>query len=176
MHLFLRKQRTKKGQQIMSIPFGLIFSIILIIAFLVTAALVIKHFLGLKECTEIGSFIRDDLERTVDDVWRSTSRTEYLTINIPSGIEKICFVNLSEPATPHNRAVYDEMRRYRTQNPNVLFYPPEASCDLQYFKLAHIDIERIISTENPYCIDNKGTPKIKVEKGFYDSLVSIERA
>ena len=61
----------KRGQ--IDISFGMIFSIILIIAVVGVAFYVINNFIELKKCTEIGLFY-DDLKKYIDEAWQSTMR------------------------------------------------------------------------------------------------------
>jgi len=50
LHYILPKQ--KRSQQILGLSFGMIFSIFLIIFFIMIAFIVIKQFLGVQDCTK----------------------------------------------------------------------------------------------------------------------------
>ena len=79
----------KKGQ--MKLSFGMIFSIILIIVFLVVAFYAIQKFLVLQKDIVYKQFI-DDLNADVYEKWKSTQGSEVITYKVPSSIESICFV------------------------------------------------------------------------------------
>ena len=163
----------KKAQQTMGMPFGVIFSIILIVVFIITAGIVVKHFLGLQKCSEISIFLKD-FQDEFDKVWQSSSTEKTFAIGLPSAITEVCFTNMTLPLT--NNKYSDVKTRYGFYNPNFFFYPPEKACQIPYYNIKHINITSITNGENPYCIKNENNPKMKISKGFYESLVRIEKA
>ena len=167
------KLMNKKAQQTMGMPFSVIFSIILIVVFLVVAGIVVKHFLDLQKCSEISIFLKG-LQDDVDKVWQSSAREETFAAGLPSAIKEVCFTNFTEALT--NNKYSDVKIRYGFYNPNFFFYPPEKACEIPYYTIKHINITNMITGNNPYCIKNENNPKIKISKGFYESLVRIEKA
>ena len=87
--------KNKKGQEVLGLSFGIIFSIILIVFFIVIAGIVIKSFLGAQDCARLGIFI-DRLEKDVDKSWNSPSDSHTFKGDLPSKIDYICFGNLTE--------------------------------------------------------------------------------
>ena len=85
----------KKSGQV-KLSFGMIFSIILIIIFLVFAFYVIGKFLDMKGSVEAGKFI-GSLQTDVDKMWKSSQGSQELEYSVPSGIEQVCFADISEP-------------------------------------------------------------------------------
>jgi hypothetical protein len=163
-----------KKAQVMGMPFAVIFSIILIVVFLVVAGIVLKHFLGLAKCSEIGIFMGDFQDR-VDAVWKSSSRSEVFNIALPGAIKEICFVDFNK--TLNNPKYSEVSRRYSFYNPNFFFYPPEKACEISYYTFKHINVSQAVEANaNPFCIENNEGAKIKISKDFYESLVRLEKA
>ena len=79
----------KRGQ--MHLSFGMIFSIILIIAFVAFATYGILKLLAFQQDAKYHQFI-DDLSSDIDKVWKSSQGSQEFTYSIPSSISGICFV------------------------------------------------------------------------------------
>jgi len=156
-------------------PFGVIFSIILIAIFLVVAFMVIKHFLSLQKCSEISIFMKS-FQENVDEVWKSSSRTKTMDVILPGVIEEVCFVDFNSTLTRDVSKYADAKSRYAFHSPNFFFYPPERACGVSYYSFKHINMTQTISDNgNPFCLKNDGTEKISISKGFYESLVKLGR-
>ena len=67
--------KSKRSQETLGIGFGVIFSIILIVFFIVIAGIVIKSFLDIKKCAELGIFV-DRFGSEVKKTWKPKYRTE----------------------------------------------------------------------------------------------------
>ena len=87
-----------RSQQTMGLPFGVIFSIILIVVFIVIAFIAIRHFLDIEGCAGVGQFY-EELQRKVDEAWVSQSSEFDVEINLPGGIDKVCFADLNVERT-----------------------------------------------------------------------------
>ena len=118
----------KKAQQSMSLPFGMIFSIFLIVIFIITAIWGIKYFLNVGDCSKVGYFY-ENLQREVDRAYQSQSSDHFCGFNnlddsvecqfiLPSGVEKICIGNLSEPITA-NVNDYNQISIYDYEDANT---------------------------------------------------------
>lgn len=165
--------KNKKAQGIFGISFGTIFSVILIVFFIVIAFIVIKSFLNTQKCARIGIFI-DNFENEVKDAWNSQSSSFESSGNLPSNLDYVCFANLSENFNGDNFDIENEIGLYQGQNANLFLYPNKNTCNMPYHNIEHLDIEKITALKNPYCIVvNKGKIKIQIEKGFNDALVSL---
>jgi len=146
------KMENKRGQ--INLSFGMIFSIILIIAFVVFAFYAIKMFLGLQESAKIAKF-RENLQEDVDDLWKGTQGIQKVTYTVPNKIHKVCF------------------KRWQFEN---LILEPKDTIDIQPVNISNINIARITDGENPYCFDNKNEKvEMILKKGFGEDLVMIER-
>jgi len=166
----------KKGQEVMGMSFGVIFSIIIIIAIIGVAAYAIVHFIGLKKCADTGFFYRD-LQDEINRAWTAgTGRyVDAITIAAPSGITHFCFGNLSFTSTlPPFIPQQTELKRL-TQfglEGNAFLYPPNEACDgeLFYFNLEHAD-----AGDTFFCIlkDSDGKITATIHKEPSDRLVTV---
>ncbi|MCK4649917.1 hypothetical protein KAT36_01665 [Candidatus Pacearchaeota archaeon] len=160
----------KRGQQTMGMPFGMIFAIFLIVVFVVIAFVAVGYFLDIGRSASVGLFY-DELQTAVDDAVRGQSSERSFDVDLPSGIEKVCFANLSGMIT-NPGADYDAIRNYDVYDANVFLVPPEYAQNMQWKRIDRINVTRITQVENPYCVEVEDGLKIK--KGFYDRLVFIE--
>lgn len=162
----------KRAQQTMSLPFGMIFSIILIVIFIVVAFIAVKSFLDLGKTSSIGLFYKE-LQDVVDDAWQSQSSQKNFKVDLPGGVKKICFANLSQKARG-SKEVLEEYKEIEFLDPmaNTFLIPLEAAQGLEYKNIKHLNIEKITKDKNPYCIGSENDLLIK--KDFYDKFVTIE--
>ena len=86
----------KRGQ--FQIAFGMIFSIILIVAFIVVAIIAINTFLGVSCSIETGSFI-NDLDNEINRIYKGAgeSTTKEFKIN-GCDFEYVCFYDVDSDA------------------------------------------------------------------------------
>ena len=156
----------KKGQ--LHLSFGMIFSIIIIIAIIGVAIYFISNFLGTTKCVEVG-FFYDNLKTHIEKAWRSTIHQDTFADSLPSEIELVCFGNFTQTPLNEYKDEYEYLKR-RYFDKNLFLYPPQKACDgeLSSFSLDHI------KTNNFFCVPVKeGKAQIKTEKGNFDSLVTI---
>jgi hypothetical protein len=160
----------KRGQQAIGMSFGMMFAIFLIIVFVVIAFIAVNSFLDLGGSASVGLFY-DELQETVNDALRSQESNRNFVLNLPSGVEKICFGNLSASITNPGED-YDSIRDYEVYDANTFLLPPEKASGMQWKEIDRIDIAKITETKNPYCVDvDVG---LMIRKEFYDRLVWIE--
>jgi len=165
--------KNKRGQHIFGISFGTIFSVILIVFFIVIAFIVIKSFLNTQKCARIGIFV-DNFENEVKDAWNSQSSSFKSSGTLPSNIDYVCFANLSADFNGDNFDIENEIGLYQGQNANLFFYPKKNTCNMPYHNIGHLNIGKITDLKNPYCIAvDDGKIIINIEKGFNDALVSL---
>ena len=172
----------KRGQEILGLSFGAIFSIIIIIAIIGVAFFAIAHFLSLNNCTQVGLAFRE-FQDEIDNAWTSGIYRDNFEIILPSsgilnsGIEYVCIGELSsslEPAT--SPLVKQGIEDYITSQQNNFFlYPPDRACDgeLDSFNLAHAKTK----DGNFFCVKvEKGKAIVKLEKTVTDDSVKVSRA
>ena len=160
----------KKGQQVMGLPFGMIFAIFLIIVFIVIAFIAVKGFLDIGRISSVGMFY-NELQDSVDNAMSGQSSEANFDIDLPTNIEQVCFANLSARIT-NSGSEHDAIKDYDVYIANVFLVPPEYAQGMQWKLIKYINITKITIDKNPYCVNvNDG---LKIKKGFYDKLVWVE--
>lgn len=149
--------------------FGMIFSVFLIVVFIVVAFIAIKSFLDIQRTSDAGLFYRE-FQEAVDDSWAGQASEFKFKIDLPSKVEKLCFANLSAKITGSSND-YLQLRNYDVYEANVFLIPPGDFQGLEHKWINHLDIEKITLEKNPYCVDASGSLSIK--KDFYDKLVYV---
>ena len=140
----------KKGE--MQLSFGMIFSIILIVVFIAFAFWAIGKFLNMQKNVQIEQFSAD-LQSDVDKMLSSTSGSKEENYTLPKNIESVCFVD----------------REYE----NLIFH---SSKPVDGKKIEHIDVEKILEQEEPFCIENEDNKvSLILEKNYGESLVTISK-
>jgi len=135
---------SKKSQ--MEISFGMIFSIILIIAFIGFAIFGIVKFLSFQKEVQIKKFV-NDFQNDVDELWWQDfgNRNEYYLV--PNNVQKICLEN----------------------DGDLKIYSKDGDILSEIYKIKHLKI-----IENSKCIDKESNKiNIKIEKKIGESLVGI---
>lgn len=160
----------KRGQ--FQISFGMIFSIIVIIAILGVAFYVLKNFLQTSQCAEIGLFY-EGLKDHVDKAWQSTFHKDAFRGTLPRGIEFVCFGTAEQTPQREDRDLHRELTLRARDEENVFLAPREKACDasLASFSLKHA------KTEEFFCvpvIDHE--IEIKTKKESVDALVTVSGA
>jgi len=169
----------KRGQEAIGMSFSTIFSIILMVVFITVAIFVIYKFIEYKRCTEIGLFI-EDLGEEIETAWKSEKHVNTLERSLPGNLDYVCITNLSDnfKGTPGSieETIYDEIDYYyEFEVSNLFFYPFENSCGLQH-ELENIDLGKITSAENPYCIpvDGKVEIEVSINRRNGETLVNLK--
>jgi hypothetical protein len=164
------KRMERKAQ--LQLSFGMIFSIIIIIATIATAFYVISYFLNMNRCTQVGLFY-NTLNDEVNKCWEGDFCQKVLTQAIPKPVEKVCFGNFSQTYQKVDDVQFEYLKRFWRQDKNVFLYPASSSCDsnLAFYKLAHV------RTDEFFCAPVKsGKITIKVIKTNLEPLVKLARA
>lgn len=173
--------KKEKKAQILGLPFSMIFSIILIVFFIIIAIVAIFIFWNpskdkctISDETQEGMF-RQDLQDAVNDAWDSDRSERNFSISLPGKIDYVCFLDTSRRESGKYRNFYENLTVYkRDENGNLFFYPVKSACeDFRGIEIQHINITAITSRDNPYCIPNKKA-SLTIEKGFYEGLVRIK--
>jgi hypothetical protein len=174
----LKKINSSKRAQggVFGMSFGMIVSIIMIVFFLGAAFYAIRVFLEIQKSMMIGSFL-NELQSKIDEAWNAEKVSYYANFSLPSGIEYICFINLtaimpSKDANTADRSVWDYI--HATSIPpsknNLYLYSPTKNYDLKWKTINHIDL----SGKNPKCIKVvRGIVSIKIERTFENPRVKV---
>tara|TARA_Y100000310_G_scaffold341719_1_gene441775 strand:+ start:1011 stop:1637 length:627 start_codon:yes stop_codon:yes gene_type:complete len=150
---------------------GLIISIIAIILGIVSLVffiLSIEKFKGIEKSANVAIFY-SELQSEINKAWQSQNSEFDFEIDLPSEINKICFVDFSSEITI--QSYYNQIQNYKNSGANFVLIPPEKT-DMPQTTLQHIDIGKITKIKNPYCKSASGN--IKIKKAFTDALVTIE--
>jgi len=172
------KKRGKKAQQVFGMSFSMILSILLIAVFIAVAFFAIRHFLEIKKCAEIGTFL-EDFQDEIDRAWKSQTTEFVFKRTLPSKIQYVCFADLNKEQKgnikdKNGESIYTELSKNAIYDHNLFFYPRRGVGDcLASTKILHINITGLT---NPYCIEifNKGI-NIQIKKDFFDALVKVSR-
>ena len=159
----------KKGQ--IQISFGMIFSIIIVIATVAVGFYVINYFLDMSSCTKTSLFL-DSLTNEVDKAWTGDKTQTVFKGNLPSGITYVCFGNLS--ASSGGDAGTDkmllELKDYGASDKNLFIYPPKKACEQAFYDLKHARFD------NFFCVPVKsGEVNVKLLKTSTEALVSLNK-
>jgi len=172
--------KTKKAE-VFGMSFSMIFSILLIVFFIVVAFIGFRSFFKWQKNSQIAMFV-DDIEFRVDEVWKSDLGAS-INFNsvLPSEIKYVCFMNLrndSFGANAKEEEIFNEMksklaiRKIKVED-NIYFY--YTGVELELNSKASKELKYInLQTKNPICvkiINNKFS--IKLEKNTYSPLVNI---
>lgn len=171
----MRKGLIKKNSGQMKLSFGMIFSIILIIAFIAFAFYAIKKFVGIQDIVKIKQF-KDDLQLDIDKSWKSSQGSQEIKYTLPPKVERVCFLDYSSSSKGGKEEIYDSLRQIFYGSENMFFYPIGSAEGADAFEMKHINLEAITQEENPFCINNqKGEIKLTIKKDYGEALVLIER-
>ncbi|MEK6884120.1 MAG: hypothetical protein AABY22_31110 [Nanoarchaeota archaeon] len=145
----------------------MIFSIILIIAFLAVAGYAIVKFLDLGKTVKTNQFV-NNLQIYVDELWQGSQGSVGKELNAPEGVTFVCFFDSSDRAKPSsNGRMYQEIIGFAQENENMVFYPLGSSNDKDYYEIKHVNITKTTEIKNPYCFENvNGKVSIILEKKF----------
>ena len=144
------KKRRRKGA--IELSFGMIFSIILIIAFIAFGFYAITKFLEMQKTIQIESFF-SDFQNDVDSMWKSSYGNQPLSYPLPNKITAICFKN-------------DEFQNLELISNEIT----------RGEMIEHLDIEKTTKDESPFCIQTvKGKVNLKLVKEYGETLVTVER-
>ncbi len=152
MVMFLKKS-DKKAQ--MQISFGMIFSIILIIAFIAFAIFAIQKFLAFQRDVQINQLI-EKIKGDVNVAWKSQRSQELKNYSLPSNIVEICFLD-------------DEFGNMILQTKTIYHRK----------NIPYLDIPKMIqqTSNGKLCFESvNGKVSMKIKKEFGENLVSIEKA
>ena len=162
----------KRGQ--LKLSFGMIFSIILIIIFISLAFFAINKFLDVQNTIQVGKF-GNNFQLDVDKIWKGSQGSEEKKYTLPKKIVYICFVDYSSEKKGEKQDLYRKIEQLYYENENMFFYPIGSAQGLNAKEIKHIDLEKIIENENPFCIENiDGKVGFIIKKDFGEALVTIE--
>jgi hypothetical protein len=165
----------KRGQFIFGMSYGVIFSIIIIIATIGVSVYAIIHFMSVNECAEIGMFY-NDLEKNLDVAWKSGIYDDSFGEDsfLPSGIEMVCFGNLINPPAPGFDLIQQNLLgKYGTSSSNIFLEPADEACDMptNHLKCGNSECMRV---DGLFCVNvTNNKINIRLSKGTTESSVTV---
>lgn len=174
----MQKTLANRKAQVMGMPFMIIFSIIIIALTIYAGIVLIKGFIETSDKAKIATFY-NDFKNDVNSLWQATSASKSYSYDLPSGIEKVCFMQPSKPLSNESKNLSDLYNQFRnlpnakTNNHNMFLAPTKIAVGLQVpasFRIdcgqtQKVDCLDITNLPNPYCISvDKGTLKIDLLK------------
>jgi len=166
------RKLSNKGQ--MEISFGMIFSVFLIVAFIALTGYVIVKFLNFQETVKVGQF-KEQFQKDVDSIWKSQQGKKELSYILPSKIKKVCFINLASRPFGVDKEIYSDLELVTSDESNLIFYPV-GSAGVNSLLIEHVDLEKMIAENNPYCANvNEGKLTLKLNMDYGENLVTITK-
>jgi len=163
-----------KKADVFGMSFTMIFSILLIIFFVVAAFIAIKFFLGIQKKAQLGLALQG-LQSKIDEAWNAGSASIPYNVTLPSGIEYACLANLSahlsSGVSSVERAIFEgTVYGGGSVNVNFILWPPESAGDLAFTTLKNVQYEK----KNPYCFTIKNRMlNLRIEKKADSALPSL---
>jgi hypothetical protein len=171
------KEKNKRAE-IFGMSFSMIFSIILIVFFIISAFIAIRTFLNYQKCSQIGLFV-NDLKDKVDEAFNSDSSSFVFSAGLPSGVEYACFINASAefPTNANNieKNIFNFVKTYEPLNfkDNFYFYAPKKNYCIKWSNIKNVEL----AIHNPICFKVvNGKASIKIERQFDKPLVMVSEA
>jgi len=130
----------KKGY--MEISFGMIFTIILIIAFIAFAFYAIQKFIFFQKDSQYRIFI-EDFQNDVDKMWKSTSSSQEVSYRLPSSIKQVCIT----------RKCSELGFEYNCYSPNDNLVFNSTKNNFESTTINNLNIEEILGNKKIYCFD-----------------------
>jgi hypothetical protein len=159
------------------LSFGMIFSIIIMIAIIGVAVYAISAFLDIGKTSKLGLF-HQKFQEIVDEIWASSITNRIVSFTVPGNIEFVCFGELDGNSyNPQFEDQFTELKRYASgfeqRSTNRFLYPPAKAKDFAYKQIDKIDISGL--TNGFDCFRTReGTVKIRFVKEEFDPFVRVE--
>jgi len=174
----------RKSQESIGMSFNMIFSIILIIFFLVAAFVAIKYFLDYQRKIALLMFVKD-LNDQITSVWQSAgivANTVSFEHSVPSGITYACFININNDdgyslADEKNRTICKAIKGNNLPAAAnfVLYVSPTKKVQTgAYGSIEHISYESSFLNDC-YCIpiQRNGKVKMTISTSTEDVIVKV---
>ncbi len=176
------KIKSKKGD--IQLSFGMIFSIIIIIATISVAIYSITLFMQNAEKIKFNLAVKE-IQEEVIYARTGQEADKIISVSTPKGIEMLCFYNSSERAGGSNSKVGEEIKNDISfdEKFNLYFYPldiPQKYSSDTGWRIKcseYEDVNCLSFSNNPFCIIvNNGVAKIRIiNKGNYDGIINIQQ-
>lgn len=168
--------KNKKAQGgVFGMSFSMIFSIILIVFFIIVAFIAINFFMKTQRCSQI-KLTLDEFNNDINQAFNSESSVVPENYSVPATIEYFCFVNLSANVFNANnidQEIWDYIHNSETVNDlknNLYIYSPDKTQCLKWAKIKRLSF----SEKNPNCIKVvNGKLSLTLERKYTESLIFV---
>jgi len=158
----------------MGMSFGMIFSIILIVFFIVVGGIAVNAFLKWQKEMQLGLAIKE-LDGAIKLAFNSENYDKTVKISFPSGVQEVCFINwsaqVSSDASNIDSEIFNYARKqtHKIEN-NFFIYSPDRDYNIRFATVKYIDL----TSKNPICITLKNSvASIKIQRTFENPLVRV---
>jgi len=170
----MKKINLNKKAEIFGMSFSMIFSIILIVFFILVAFIGIRAFLNYQKSIQISLFITD-FQGKIDEAWNCAGACNFrFNSTIPSSVNYIClidFANVPKNAGNIEVELYDDIRKegYSIDR-NLYVYSEKEPIILKKATIKHVDMTK----KNPICFKRtSGIISVKIDKKTENPLVEV---
>ena len=165
--------KKSKKRAILGLSFGVIFSILLIIFFVMIAFIAINAFLNTRDCAKLGIFL-SNFQSDVDKAWNAQRDEFDFKGDLPRNLDFVCFYNFNKDPRGAFDYIGHDIGVFEGTDDNFYFYPTENACSIPRHNIKHMDIEGMTRNQNPFCVKiDRGLLRLKVIKDFNDRFVTI---
>lgn len=167
-------KQNKKAQGVFDMSFTMIFSIILIVFFVVVAFIALRYFFNYQANVQIGMFF-NDFNSQVSKAFNAEKASYTFNSTLPSGIQFVCIINANsemENASKSEQEVYNYVIKKETADftKNVYLYAPGKNYGLKWKQISNIKAIR-----NPQCYNvTRGIVSIRLQRDFQNPYVLLK--
>ncbi|UCD20643.1 MAG: hypothetical protein JSW08_02610 [archaeon] len=174
-----------KKAQTMGVPFQLIFTLIIIAVVIVFGFFAIRMFLGRAEQAKFGTAFNEISTEIEEAYSRAGGTAKVITVDMPKGIEAVCFFNQSAPCRDIDLS-YDELGYsfcdlIDEYEENFFYWTFRAAMEYKANPNWNITCQnklcvKIPSGRNPKCFfpDNNRQLQLNITKNFGDPYVHVD--
>ncbi len=169
--------RNKKGQ-VMSLPFTLIFSVIITAVVIFVGFYVINMFLKNAEQVKLRA-LPDEVQAEVVKIWSdSDSASRQISLDCSKKIKSVCFTNFSIASKGVDKTRFDELKQW-DEDANFFYYPLGEADKYSASSSAMIKCGNIaclqVKSDNPLCLPCDGEITFTLTKDVGSPFVYISR-
>jgi len=155
------------------LSYGMIFSVFLIVIFMVVAFIAIRTFLDIEQHVNTKIFVRN-LQTEINDVHRSSANQYPSRESLGTKITHVCFFDrtIEVECVGEFRQMCEEFKGSGGDNEANLYFYPKKYADESSIKINKVDMQDFDS--NPYCFENRGGfVEMELSKNRGEDLVRI---
>jgi hypothetical protein len=172
----------KRGQEVTGISFGMIISIIIIIAIVAVSVYAINHMRKVSQCSQVSLFY-EDIKNEVSEAWTHGGYKNVYEGKLPSsgilstGVKEVCFGNLTIPAPNYGvRRDYFRDEMGALESKNIFMYPAESACSSKFYSYElKCNGSPCVNFPEFFCVNvTDGKVPVTIEKASTDRRVTIK--